>query len=381
MKPYLKWAGGKEGELKEIVPRLPEKIDRYFEPFVGGGAVFLDLAERKTAKEYFINDISKELMGLYSYIKHQDSYFFETISLLNSAWLEVDELLKDKETELTNYYYSYKKTGNQDKLEKNIFRFLWRNGSNLPSLLDERIAYDPQILKELLDSIVINKYIRTVDTEKKKGEVSKEVLMDIILSSFKGAVYTYFRVIYNKALKKDKDISEQLFISSFYFMREFSFSGMFRFNADGNFNVPYGGVSYNKKTLNEKIERMQSEETQNIFNDTQLYCEDFDSFLSKFDFNENDFLFLDPPYDTEFSNYNNIDFKENDQVRLRNKLVTLSSKFMMIIKNTEFIYDLYKDTDFHIEAFDKNYQVSFQNRNDKKVTHLVITNYKKKKQE
>ncbi|WP_348821394.1 DNA adenine methylase, partial [Lactococcus petauri] len=86
-------------------------------------------------------------------------------------------------------------------------------------------------------------------------------------------------------------------------------------------------------------------------------------------------------YDTEFSNYNNIDFKENDQVRLRNKLVTLSSKFMMIIKNTKFIYDLYKDTDFHIEAFDKNYQVSFQNRNDKKVTHLVITNYKKKKQE
>lgn len=375
MKPYLKWAGGKEGELKEIVPRLPEKIDRYLEPFVGGGAVFLELAEQRRADKYFINDISPELMKFYNYIKTQDERFFETLLLLNASWVEVEELLRNRESELIEYYYLYKEKLNKDKLEKNIFRFLWRNGSHLPSLLDERVAYDPQILKELLDSMVINKYIRTVETEKKKGEVTEETLLDIILSSFKGAVYAYFRVIYNKALKKDAEISEELFISSFYFMREFSFSGMFRFNSFGEFNVPYGGVSYNKKTLDEKIERMKSDITKDIFKNVQLYNQDFDDFLSEFSLNKDDFLFLDPPYDTEFSSYNNIDFKENDQIRLRDRLLLLESKFMLIIKNTEFIYDLYKDTPFSIKEFDKNYQVSFQNRNDKKVTHLIITNY------
>lgn len=375
MKPYLKWAGGKEAELKFIRPRLPHDIQRYFEPFVGGGAVFLDLAEVNKAQEYFINDISFELMTFYSYLKNENKKFFDIIELLNSAWIEVDELLNNKEKELVGYYYDYKKTLNIDKLEKDIFQFLERNGSNLPSLLNEQVAYDTEKLKGFMDSIVLNKYMRTVDTEKKKGEMTDSGLFDIILSAFKSSVYTYFREIFNEGIKKNTDISEELFIAAFYFMREFSFSGMFRFNANGEFNVPYGGISYNKKTLDDKINRMKLATTKNIFKKTILTNKDFSEFLSGFKFNSDDFIFFDPPYDTEFSTYNNIEFLNHDQVRLRNKLLELPAKFMMIIKNTDFIYDLYKDTPLKIEEFSKNYQVSFQNRNDKSVTHLIITNY------
>lgn len=49
---------------------------------------------------------------------------------------------------------------------------------------------------------------------------------------------------------------------------------------------------------------------------------------------------------------------------------------MMIIKNTNFIYNLYSGyPNLKIRMFDKEYVVSFMNRNDKKVTHLLITNY------
>ncbi len=41
--PILKWAGGKEQELKYIHPVIPAKFNRYFEPFVGGGAVFFSI--------------------------------------------------------------------------------------------------------------------------------------------------------------------------------------------------------------------------------------------------------------------------------------------------------------------------------------------------
>lgn len=48
----------------------------------------------------------------------------------------------------------------------------------------------------------------------------------------------------------------------------------------------------------------------------------------------------------------------------------------MIIKYTDFIYNLYEGKDgIKILKFDKNYQVSFMNRNDRKVTHLIIKNY------
>ena len=46
---------------------------------------------------------------------------------------------------------------------------------------------------------------------------------------------------------------------------------------------------------------------------------------------------------------------------------------MLIIKKTDFIYDLYKE--FNIYEYDKNYLVSFKNRNAKDVKHLLITNY------
>ena len=49
---------------------------------------------------------------------------------------------------------------------------------------------------------------------------------------------------------------------------------------------------------------------------TEIYCEDFESFLDKLTLTERDFLFLDPPYDTDFSEYEGKDFDKNDQKRL-----------------------------------------------------------------
>ncbi len=68
-------------------------------------------------------------------------------------------------------------------------------------------------------------------------------------------------------------------------------------------------------------------------------------------------------------------FDKNDQIRLANYLKNTKAKFMLVIKNTEFIYNLYKNTGFNIISFDKKYLVSFMNRNDKDVEHLIITNY------
>ena len=67
MRPFVKWAGGKRQLLAEIQKRLPGDIERrvYFEPFVGAGALFLEL-QPKTA---VINDFNTELMLCYGAIK------------------------------------------------------------------------------------------------------------------------------------------------------------------------------------------------------------------------------------------------------------------------------------------------------------------------
>ena len=64
MKPFIKWAGGKEKELPIILENLPKKFERYIEPFVGGGAVYFALNKPNS----IINDKSDELINLYNFI-------------------------------------------------------------------------------------------------------------------------------------------------------------------------------------------------------------------------------------------------------------------------------------------------------------------------
>lgn len=74
-KPFLKWAGGKTQLIDEIECRLPntiketKKIDKYFEPFVGGGAIFFHLVSNYDIGQSFLYDINKELILVYNVIK------------------------------------------------------------------------------------------------------------------------------------------------------------------------------------------------------------------------------------------------------------------------------------------------------------------------
>jgi DNA adenine methylase len=68
LSPLLKWAWGKEQELKHIVPALPENFNNYYEPFVWWGAVYFSLP----ANKYFINDKSEELIWLYKILTSKD---------------------------------------------------------------------------------------------------------------------------------------------------------------------------------------------------------------------------------------------------------------------------------------------------------------------
>lgn len=71
LQPIIKWAGGKEKELKYIIPNAPE-YNNYYEPFVGGGSVYAALR----AEHYYINDLSSELISLYQNIADQNMVFF-----------------------------------------------------------------------------------------------------------------------------------------------------------------------------------------------------------------------------------------------------------------------------------------------------------------
>lgn len=70
--PFVKWVGGKRGLLSQIIPLLPKKFNNYFEPFVGGGALFFELKNLGLLdnKEIFLFDINSELINAYNVVKN-----------------------------------------------------------------------------------------------------------------------------------------------------------------------------------------------------------------------------------------------------------------------------------------------------------------------
>src|SRR5688572_7657264 len=77
--PFLKWAGGKSQLLPEILPRLPEQMRTYYEPFVGGGAVFFALAAHGRFEEAVLADRNPHLVEAYRVVKSRVEDLIEAL--------------------------------------------------------------------------------------------------------------------------------------------------------------------------------------------------------------------------------------------------------------------------------------------------------------
>lgn len=68
--PFLKWAGGKRSLLPHLLPLVPRSIETYYEPFIGGGALFFELARLRRFRRAKLADRNDELIQCYAAIKN-----------------------------------------------------------------------------------------------------------------------------------------------------------------------------------------------------------------------------------------------------------------------------------------------------------------------
>lgn len=353
MKTIIKWPGGKERELPIIKKYIPEYIKRYVEPFLGGGAVYFDTI----ASACCVNDKSNELINLYICIKNRNEDFIRYLQQEADEFKLLGEFVNEYQDTILDLYRS----------RLSVDDFLLQYSDFFSKLADD---YNEVFMSELKKNLN-SKIIRAQKLEKENGEISDSYRLDNIEAALKSAYYMFIRYLQNHAF----ELSSGRQAAVFFFIREYCYSSMFRYNNKGEFNVPYGGISYNRKDFQKKIDYLLSDKINAKLRGTDIHCEDFETFIEKLNLTSDDFIFLDPPYDSDFSTYTQNEFGRADQIRLCECLKRTKAKILLIIKNTDFIYDLYKDN-FNIVSFDKKYMVSFMNRNHKNVEHLVITNYK-----
>lgn len=88
VKPFIKWAGGKSQLLGEIRKKYPRNIKKYCEPFVGGGAVLLDILGNFTLDEVMVNDINFDLINTYNQVKNNVEELVLILSEMQRAFCE-----------------------------------------------------------------------------------------------------------------------------------------------------------------------------------------------------------------------------------------------------------------------------------------------------
>lgn len=115
-KPFLKWAGGKSQLLKDIqhyYPFADSTINKYAEPFVGGGAVLFDILSQYSLNEVYISDINGALINTYSVIQQMPDALIKKLKRMQDEFLPLDDDLRKK------YYQAQRIRFNDLKMNHN----------------------------------------------------------------------------------------------------------------------------------------------------------------------------------------------------------------------------------------------------------------------
>jgi DNA adenine methylase len=175
IKPFVKWVGGKRQLIMHIEKRLPKKFNSYFEPFVGGGALFMHLKKESA----IINDYSEDLINVYKTIKNHPKKLMD----------KLDEFENNHKSSPNEYYSEIRgmdRLENWNKIDKitKASRFIYLNKAcfnglyrvnqmgyfNVPSNKKEVVkTYDKDNI------LILSEYLKTNNVQILTGDFEKAV--------------------------------------------------------------------------------------------------------------------------------------------------------------------------------------------------------------
>lgn len=88
-RPFVKWAGGKKQLLDRLEARMPAAYERYYEPFIGGGALLLDLQPERAV----INDTNEQLLNVYRQLKADAEAVISAVHILDAKPCDADRYM------------------------------------------------------------------------------------------------------------------------------------------------------------------------------------------------------------------------------------------------------------------------------------------------
>lgn len=179
------------------------------------------------------------------------------------------------------------------------------------------------------------------------------------------AYYTYRDLDRNGGLEELPDWKRA---ARFFIVNQLAFSGMRRFNSNGEFNVPFGHYkSFNASTL-------RSQGHVDLLTRTTITVGSYEDVLDVNDLPDT-FIFIDPPYTRVMKSYSaGEEFGDDAQRELASRLKSLkNASWMVVIDKSPLTVELYAD--YIVDSYELSYGVNIKNRFSQESCHIVATNY------
>jgi len=212
-------------------------------------------------------------------------------------------------------------------------------------------------------AIISDVHSELIDFYKCIGEGNSKEIYDF-MSNNPNDEETYYKIRDKMKINDKLDSAKR-----FYYQRKTCFRGMLRYNKDGKFNIPFGKY----KTIN--YNEVVNPDYEDLLKRTEILNASFEYIFETYN-SENNFMFLDPPYDSEFTDYGYCQFGKEEQKKLATLFKETKIKCLMVIGKTKFIEELYKD--YIVSEYDKKYKFKlYAGRIGSEINtkHLIIKNY------
>ena len=206
---------------------------------------------------------------------------------------------------------------------------------------------------------------KTYGQNRKEFDILKKTHPNDRIQDKNEELYYKLRAMYNGTA--DKEYSDA---ALYYYINKTAYSGMIRYNARGEFNVPFGRYTH----LNTQAVSLSHSQ---LLKRADIHNCDYSDIFNMCD--KDDFVFLDPPYDCIFSDYGNEEYKngfnEDNHRKLAQDFANLPCKALMVIGRTPLTEELYKNN--IVSEYSKSYAVNIRNRFKSFATHIIVANYRK----
>jgi len=131
MKPLFIWAGGKTKVLKHYAPFMPSApFSTYYEPFFGGGAMFVHVMNIYKPKNVVINDINHDVMNIYRSIRNDYDEFIGRVDSLESQYIPLNKDDRKKFYFDVRYLHAWNYQEWSKPFEAATLYFLMKTGFN-----------------------------------------------------------------------------------------------------------------------------------------------------------------------------------------------------------------------------------------------------------